>query len=321
VHCREGTQLTDSLCFITGAHIDLTARLFAPAVLAASNPGHVTARPGGAGLNSASTAASLGSRALMASPIGDDVHGETLRRVLHERRIGDALVPVDGLRTGTYTAIIEPAGTMLIGLADLAIYEAVDAGWFFANCGEALEQAGIWFVNANLPAQTLAALAARAGSRKIAAATISPAKAPRLSAILPRTDFLFTNLSEARALTGLAHADADELARALFLAGAKSGTLSSASGPLTWWHEGDSGAILPPPVERIVDVNGAGDALAATILAGLGKGLQFCRAAELGIHAAQMTLASPEPWCESLSWAALEARARSNPVRQPEASR
>ena len=63
-------HVTDSLCFITGAHMDLTGRLFAPAVPGASNPGQVTARPGGAGLNSASTAASLGARTVMASPIG-----------------------------------------------------------------------------------------------------------------------------------------------------------------------------------------------------------------------------------------------------------
>jgi pseudouridine kinase len=321
VHCRGGRNLADSLCFITGAHIDLTARLFAPAVMSASNPGHVTARPGGAGLNSASTAAGLGARTVMASPIGMDAHGETLRRALGERRIGDALVAVEGLRTGTYTAIIEPAGTMLIGLADLAIYEAVDAQWFLANCADALEQSALWFLNANLPATTLAELCERAGHRKIAAATISPAKAPRLASILPRTDFLFTNLSEARALTGLANAEAGELARALLRAGAKSGTLSSASGPLTWWHESEIGLLLPPPVAGIVDVNGAGDALAATIIAGLGEGLRFARAAELGIHAAQMTLASPEPWCEGLSWTTLETRAKLNPIRQSEASR
>lgn len=302
-------MMTDSLCFVTGAHIDLTARLFAPAVPHASNPGTVTARPGGAGLNSASTAASLGAAAVMASPIGPDAHGETLRQTLAARQINDALIPVDGLRTGTYTAIIEPDGSMLIGLADLAIYESVAAGWFFDNCGDALENSGLWFLNANLPAHTLAALAEKAEGRKIAAATISPAKAPRLAPILQHTDFLFTNAGEARALTGLKEAAPAELARALAASGVRSGTISSGAGPLLWWHGSDGGIIAPPPVDGIVDVNGAGDALAATILVGLARGLEFSRAAELGVHAAQMTLASAEPWCENLSWSALENRA------------
>ncbi len=301
--------MADSLCFVTGAHIDLTARLFAPAVPHASNPGTVTARPGGAGLNSASTAASLGAAAVMASPVGRDAHGETLRDTLAARGIGDALVTVEGLRTGTYTAIIEPDGSMLIGLADLSIYEAVAAGWFFENCTEALETSGLWFLNANLPAETLAALASKADSRKIAAATISPAKAPRLAPVLAHTDFLFTNTGEARALTGRKDAPPRELARALAACGVKSGTISSGAGPLLWWHGREAAIITPPPVDAIVDVNGAGDALAATILVGLERGLDFSRAAELAVHAAQMTLASAEPWCENLSWSALENRA------------
>ncbi|HSO47795.1 MAG TPA: PfkB family carbohydrate kinase [Rhizobiaceae bacterium] len=301
--------MADSLCFVTGAHIDLTARIFAPAVLHASNPGTVTARPGGAGLNSASTAASLGASAVMASPVGPDAHGENLRQTLTARGIADALVTVEGLRTGTYTAIIEPDGSMLIGLADLAIYESIDANWFFKNCATALETSGLWFLNANLPAETLAALVGQAEGRKIAAATISPAKAPRLAPILRQTDFLFTNAGEARALTGLKNAAPAELARSLAASGVRSGTISSGAGPLLWWHGRDAGIITPPPVDGIVDVNGAGDALAATILAGLDLGLDFRRAAELGVHAAQMTLASAEPWCENLSWSALEIRA------------
>lgn len=307
--------MADSLCFVTGAHIDLTARLFAPAVLHASNPGTVVARPGGAGLNSASTAARLGVSAVMASPVGPDAHGETLRQTLAARSIGDALVAVEGLRTGTYTAIIEPDGSMLIGLADLAIYEQVGAQWFLENCAGALAGSGIWFLNANLPAHTLADLAGKAEGRMIAAATISPAKAPRLKPVLARTDFLFTNMGEARSLTGMKDGDPAALARALVAAGVRSGTISSGSGPLVWWHHKESGRIVPPPVSEIVDVNGAGDALAATILAGLQAGLPFARAAELGVHSAQMTLASADPWCENLSWTALEQRAALAPVR------
>jgi len=301
--------MADSICFVTGAHIDLTGRLFGPPVPGSSNPGAVAARPGGAGLNSASTAARLGISCTIASPIGADSHGEMLRAALAERGIADSLVTVEGLRTGTYTAIIAPDGSMVIGLADLAIYEAVEAAWFTENCGPALSGAATWFLNANLPAATLSALAARAGSRRIAAATISPAKAPRLAPILGRTDFLFTNLGEARALLSMDGASAAELATAMAQRGVGAGTISQASGPLVWWDGTRSGTHVPPPVARIADVNGAGDALAATVIAGLGRGLGFGHAALLGVHAAQMTLASHEPWCETLSWEALEARA------------
>jgi pseudouridine kinase len=301
--------MPDSICFVTGAHIDLTGRLFGIPVLSASNPGRVTARPGGAGLNSASTAARLGASTVIASPVGADPNGEMLHSALAVRGIGDALVPVEHLRTGTYTAIIAPDGSMVIGLADLSIYEAVDADWFMAECSAALEAAGIWFLNANLPAATLSALAAQAGDKRLAAATISPAKAPRLAPILSQVEFLFTNVGEARALLAMPEADADALVAAFITAGVRSGTVSQAAGPLAWWQGGRAGRIPPPPVARIADVNGAGDALAATILAGNLAGIDFERSALLAVHAAQMTLESDEPWCDTLSWKALEARA------------
>lgn len=301
--------MADSICFVTGAHIDLTGRLFGSPVLSASNPGRVTARPGGAGLNSASTAARLGAGAVIASPVGSDAHGELLRGALAARGIGDALVTVPHLRTGTYTAIIAPDGSMVIGLADLSIYEAVDADWFMAECSDALGGAGIWFLNANLPTETLSALAACAGGKRLAAATISPAKAPRLAPVLSKIDFLFTNVGEARTLLALPGAEADALVATFIAAGVRSGTVSQAAGPLAWWHEGHTGRIQPPPVARIADVNGAGDALAATILAGDLTGIDFERSALLAVHAAQMTLESDEPWCDTLSWKALETRA------------
>ena len=301
--------MADSFCFITGAHVDMTGRLFAAPVPGASNPGQVTARAGGAGLNSASTAAALGANVVVASPVGDDAQGENLRRTLAARGIGNALAMLEGARTGTYTTIIAPDGSMVIGLADLAIYEAVGAQWFFDHCGAALDDADVWFVNANLPAATLSALAARAGGRKLAAATISPAKAPRLAAILAQTSFLFTNVGEARALTGLAQAEAPRLVEALIAAGARSGTISAGAGPLSWWHNGQTGTLLPPPVKTIIDVNGAGDALAATVLVALTRGHDFKHAARLGIAAAQLTLGSPEPYCPQLDWRLLESAA------------
>lgn len=301
--------MADSICFITGAHIDLTARTNATPVMGASNPGRVVARPGGAGLNAASTAAALGATTVIASPVGRDAHGQTLHKALAERGIGDCLREVEGGRTGTYTAIIAPDGSMVIGLADLAIYESVDAHWFLGHCGPALERARTWFFNANMPGQTLAQLAARANGKRIAAATISPAKAPRLAPVLRQVDFLFTNLSEARALTGLAKAPAGELVQALVAAGAGSGTLSCGPGPLHWWHHGQSGILLPPPAGQIVDVNGAGDALAATILVALDNGMAFETAARLGIAAAQLTLASPDPFYPGISWQLLEQKA------------
>jgi pseudouridine kinase len=298
----------ESACFVTGAHIDLAGRLEYAPILHVSNPGRVERLPGGAGLNAASTAAALGLTSSIAGPVGEDEEAGELKRLAAMRGIGDALHPMEGRRTGSYTAIMAPDGEMVIGLADLSIHEAADADWLMAHCGSTLQASDLWFISTNLTAETLEELCSRAGGRAIAAATISPAKAVRLKSVLSKLDLVFTNLNEARVITGLAQADGPELAAALTASGVKAGTISVAGGPLTWWDGGAMGRLVPPPVDRIADVNGAGDALAGATLAALARGLPMEDAARIGIAAAQLTLSVREPVYTGLDWALVEAR-------------
>ncbi|MCB1445752.1 MAG: hypothetical protein KDJ87_08120 [Rhizobiaceae bacterium] len=298
-----------SACFVTGAHVDLAGRLDAAPILHVSNPGRFERIPGGAGLNAASAAAALGLSCAIAGPVGDDADAGELKRLAAARGIGDALVSLQGRRTGSYTSIMAPDGEMVIGLADLSIHEATDADWLMAHCGEALGHADLWLLSTNLTEATLDKLANRAGNRVVAAATISPAKAVRLRPVLARLDLIFTNLAEARAITGLEGADGERLAAALATSGIRAGTISAAGGPLFWWDGDAIGALAPPPVETIADVNGAGDALAGAALAALSRGLAMEQAARFGIAAAQLTLSVREPFHAGLSWAPVEARA------------
>ncbi|MEZ5872194.1 MAG: PfkB family carbohydrate kinase [Nitratireductor sp.] len=302
----------NNACFVTGAHMDIAARLFASPVAGSSNPGKLVLQPGGAGLNAASVAASLGLSSSLAGPVGDDGHGVEIRKAVAARGIQDHLVTISGQPSGTYTAVMAPDGEMVIGIADLALYEMVDAPWFAMHCRAALDAATLWFLSANLDAGALvelAEMAGTAGHRLLAAATVSPAKAVRLRPCLSRLDIIFTNLKEARALVDAPGADAVALARLLIASGTRSGVISQGAGPAIFWENGTTGTISPPRVEKIVDVNGAGDALAGATLAGLAKGRTLAEALPSAIIAAQMTLASPEPFVEGLDLARLDALA------------
>lgn len=306
-----------SALFVSGAHIDLIGRLDAPPVMAASNPGRVTARPGGAGLNMASNAAAFGLASTLAGPVGKDENAGRLKRVLTERGVGDALAPLAGHPTGTYTAVVAPDGQMVIGLADLSIYEATGADWLLSRFAAAFKESGLWCLLANLDGQVLADISGRAREKQLAGATISPAKAVRLTPMLERLDLLFTNLAEARSLTGMVTAGGERLVRALINKGVGAGTLSAGAGPLLAWEGEAIFTLQPPPMAGIADVNGAGDALAAAVMAGLSQGLDVTECARLGIAAAQWTLASPEPFRAGLGWDELLERAKAiEPARR-----
>lgn len=297
------------ICFVTGAHVDQTARLSGATRLGYSNPGVIANLPGGAGLNSASATAALDLRTVIASPVGDDANAILLRETLRRRNIADALVTMAGARTGLYSAIVASDGDLILGVADLALYEAIDAGWLFAHCGAALERSDAWVLNANLSPAALAAMAQAAGERFLALCTVSPEKATRLRPVLHRADILFGNLDEARMLLDRPGASARELAAELRHCGVKAGTISRGPGPVTWWRAGESGETASPAPGQVVDVVGAGDALAGTVLAGMARGLAMETCVRYAIAAAQLTIATPEPVREDLSWAMIEERA------------
>ena len=111
------------VCFVTGAHVDLNARLSGPHRTGYSNPGVIVQTPGGAGLNTASACASLGLSAGLVGPVGADEQAELLHRTLARRGIADGLVAMEGSRTGIYAAILACDGDLVLGVADLALYD------------------------------------------------------------------------------------------------------------------------------------------------------------------------------------------------------
>ena len=295
------------ILFIGGAHIDLIGRLDSPPLMAVSNPGRVFARPGGAALNMATCAAALGFSCAIASPVGADEYGAWLHRILAERGIGDHLSLCKGESTGTYSTIIEPDGQMVIGLADLAIYET--DGWLSTQRDKCFEAAAVWCLTANLKRAKLRELASDATNCRLVAVTISPSKAPRLRPILHRLDCLFTNHGEAVSLLNLNSATGLELVQEFIGAGVPRGTLSQGAGPLLAWEEGQIHQVVPPKLGSIVDVNGAGDTLASTVLVGLARGLSMDICARYGTAAAQWTLGQFEPYPKGLDWESLNDRA------------
>ena len=296
--------------FLGGAHLDHELRLARPAVMGSSNPVTARAIPGGTALNSAGVAASLGMNCLLVSPIGEDAAGEVLQGICRERGIGDGLVVTPGANTGSYTVLIEPDGEVLIGAADMAIYDGIDAAWLERHL--ALHQAGAkgLFATANLPAGALSFLASHKepGPVFLAAAAVSPAKAPRLLPLLDGLDLLFANLAEARALAGEENADAPTLARLLAARGVRAGIITAGSNPVTFWNGTQSGMIAPRPVANLVDTNGSGDALAGAVLAMLAKGHSLESAIGTGLEAAAVCLAQNGPYPSPQSLQALENR-------------
>lgn len=274
-----------------------------PLVLGTSNPGAVYSDFGGVARNVAQNLAHLGCAVLLCSRVGDDAAG---REVLSQP-FDTSLVSVSGSApTASYTAILESTGELVIGLADMGVYDEVTPAVLEPSLAR-LREAALWFVDTNLPGETIAWLldAARC---PVAVDAISVAKAVRLLPLLPRISYLFCNIGQAGALAGGTFAGPAGAASALLRLGAPRGVVSAGRGGIAVYERGGI-AVFPALPARPVDVTGAGDALVAGTLYGLSRGLELEGAARLGLAAAAIAVESQSSAAPALSAEALHARA------------
>ncbi len=204
------------VCCIGGMTLDRTLKLDESAVMASSNPATMRTAPGGVARNVAENLARLSVATSLFSQVGDDEHGR--EAVAATARAGVDVSQVQAhpsLPTGSYTAIVQPDGQLLVGAADLGACEAMDADWL-DTLWPSISAARIVFADANLAPGVLEQLIKRTRGTDVELAInlVSVAKARRLPPDLNGIDLLFCNLDEARAVTGGAD-DAGEAAAAL----------------------------------------------------------------------------------------------------------
>lgn len=291
---REGP----SVVVVGGANMDVKARSARPAVPATSNPGTASMAAGGVGRNIAENLARLGTRTHLVAAIGSDGLGDQVLAAT-----SDAGVQVEHVRrsapaTGTYTAVLDADGELVVAVADMAATDELTPEQV-AGARDLIATASLVVLDGNLATATLGAaldLAATAGVRVV----LEPVSVPKAAALAPLVGadqpvFAVTpNRDELAALTGLptrTRRQQERAARALHDRGVE----------LVWVRLGPAGSLLSSAdgvVElesvsaEVVDVTGAGDAMTAAFCHALLSGDGPADAAAYGHAAAAHTVAS-----------------------------
>lgn len=295
--------MTDILV-LGGAHIDRRGRIAGATAPGASNPGTWKEEAGGGAFNCARSLARLGHGVTMISPRGGDAEGEAVAAAAVAAGVIDQPFTFLDRRTPSYTAIMERDGNLVIALADMDLYR------FFTprrlavrQVRDVLDQAGFLLTDANLPEETLAAIAGEAARRgiKLAAIGISPAKVVRFKPILPDIGWLFMNEAEARALTGAAPDDHRAWPAIMREAGLSGGAITRGGRELVAWDQAGTAFLTPPPLDRIGDVTGAGDGFAAGFLHARLHGGTLGDGMAHGAASARLALASEMATAEELT--------------------
>ncbi len=296
--------MAKKILVLGGAHVDRRGRIFGETAPGASNPGAWFEEPGGGGFNAARNLARLGFDVRMISPRGGDPSGEMVAEAASHAGVEDTPFVFLDRKTPSYTAILERDGNLVIALADMELYQLFSPRRLTIRAvRDAFEIADLVLCDANLPAETLAAIAAKASAdgKPVAAIAISPAKVMRLKPCLAGIDHLFLNEAEAAALTGHRPEDPREWVSGLRALGLRNGVITRGKRELIAFSRNAVVSLQPPIVENVADVTGAGDSLASGVLAALLAGHDLAEAVRHGTAAAAITVQSPFATAENLS--------------------
>ncbi|HEU5241374.1 MAG TPA: carbohydrate kinase, partial [Ornithinibacter sp.] len=285
----------DSVVVVGGAVLDTKVRTSGPPVLATSNPGTASWTAGGVGRNIAENLARLGSPTLLVAAVGDDPAAETVLARTTSAGVECRHVVTSAHPTGTYAAVLDERGDLLVAVADMRATDELTAS-DLEVVPSLLGGADAIVVDANLDAGVVRWLLSAAEEAGVVAVLepVSVAKATEMAPVLDgsvRAHTVTPNVGELAALVGRAVPDTVDgvvrAARELHARGVEHvwvrrgmrGSLlsialspdgSGAARPVGGTERtGDGTAsgsrvvlVGAPPVE-VADVTGAGDAMTA----------------------------------------------------------
>ncbi|WP_371572562.1 PfkB family carbohydrate kinase [Streptomyces sp. NBC_01314] len=289
----------NAVVVVGGANMDHKVRSLAPVTRHTSNPGVSHTSPGGVGRNIAENLARLGTPTHLIAAVGRDAAGEALLRDTQAAGVRTDHVHLSAHPTGTYTAVLDADGDLLVAIADMTATDELSPADLH-HTRELVAGAAMLVLDGNLATVTLNYVVELAKAADVPV-VIDPVSVPKAALLGPgimpeRPYFAITpNKDELQALVDLpVDTDKEILSAAAALhdqgvshvwvrLGPQGSLLSSA---------GQEHTFLPAPPTEVVDVTGAGDSMLAAFVHAVLAGAEPVEAARFGHAAAALTVAA-----------------------------
>jgi pseudouridine kinase len=300
---------------IGGANVDRHLRTLSALQMATSNPVMQHESFGGVARNIAENLARLGSPVTLLCAVGDDVVGKAILE--HGQAIGvdtRASLQITGASSGSYTAVLNDQGDMLVAFSHMELCDALDPGYLKSRQAQRAN-AVLTVADLNLPKSSVELLLAdaRRDLSVLIIVAVSQPKMMRLPDHLSGLRLLILNRSELEALAGqplptlaeintaCAQLQARGVRDVIVTLGLDGGVYTSGAG----FHH------LPAPDIKVIDVTGAGDAFAAAVCWSLSRDNEdITTACQHGLRLAAVALQSTETVCTSITPHTLQIESR-----------
>ena len=267
---------------IGGANIDRKMRTTSPLQMGTSNPVRVQETFGGVARNVAENLARLGAPTQLLTVVGQDPAGAHLLAALRDCGVDTGgCLAVAGVNSGTYTAVLDDSGEMVLALAHMDVCAQQTPEWL-RQCAAQRAAARLVVADLNLPAESVAQLLqdAQTSAAPLVIVAVSEPKMANLPADLSGLNLLILNVGELHARVGRnlnTEADITAACREVHAQGVRriivtrgaQGVLYSEYSEYSDDHDGkDNGGSLshiPAPAVTVRDVTGAGDSFSAAV--------------------------------------------------------
>ena len=254
---------------IGAANLDRKLRSLAGIALHTSNPASQSESFGGVARNIAENLARMGTPVALLTATGKDSSGAAL--LAHAEKLGIDLagtLQLEGVASGTYTAVLDQDGEMVVALADMALYDRLDPAFVDSRQAQ-LAASALVVADLNLPLETVEALTtqARRLDLPLVLVAVSEPKMARLPRDLSGVRLLVLNRGELAARVGRELASEAALDAAMLEVrdqGARDLIVTRGAGGVLYTR-GDEIVRLSAPAAEVTDVTGAGDAFAAAV--------------------------------------------------------
>ena len=300
------------LC-IGASNLDRKLRSIGKLVLATSNPATQDESFGGVARNIAENLARLGAPTALITAVGNDASGQALLAHAEDTGIDTrGTLRLDGVSSGTYTAVLGHDGEMVVALADMALNDRITPA-FLATRQQQRASAALVVADLNLPVESIASLlddAVRDGVSLVLVAVSEP-KMARLPHNLLGLRLLILNEGELAARVGRA-LDSDAAIGAACAEVQRQGAqdVIVTRGAHGVMYTSPQGVMrLDAPAVEVVDVTGAGDAFAAAVCWSLHSGSEggdLGLACRRGLQLSAMTIECGQTVCPTLEPGHLE---------------
>jgi len=284
---------------IGAAGLDIVGRIQAPPEPGASTPAEVRPSFGGVARNIAENLARLGQRTSLLTVTGNDQIGQQLLQ--HTAACGvdtHACLKSEQYGTASYLAVLGNDGYLLFALDDMRVLNTLKPEHIRKSV-RLFAEAGLIFMDANLPPATLRAVVQLAHKLNIAVCA-DPASPTLAARLLPHLDQLYMVTANSGEAAMLCESDcgsndpqeALQLARSLVARGVEIAVVTLAEYGVCYATSETNGHV-PAISTQVLDPTGAGNAMTAAIIFGMMNNMPIDEAVRLGVSAASLTLRYP----------------------------